>query len=100
MEEFWKSERCTYCGGTIVETRVDLHRKIKGEHILIEGIPAGTCTSCGARFYTPGVLKPLEEIIRGQQKAPRRVRVPIYSLLPFPEMILEEKIPEKTASSN
>lgn len=100
METIWESERCAYCGGTIVDTRVDLHRKIKGEYVLIEDIPAGTCTSCGARFYTTSVLKPIEEIIRGHLGTPRAVRVPVYSLLPFEHMLFEEPVSEETPSSN
>jgi YgiT-type zinc finger domain-containing protein len=78
--EFWESERCEYCDGFIVEKKVDLTRRVKGKYILIEKVPAGVCTECGTRYYAANVLKTIEEITRGRQKAKREVLVPVYSL--------------------
>lgn len=90
---FWQSEECTYCGGTIVSTHVDLHRKIKGSHhILIENIPAGVCTSCGSRFYVSDVLKTIERTIRKRQSIQRSIQVPVYSLITFPDVVVEDTV--------
>lgn len=78
--EFWEGERCEYCDGLIVEKRVDLPRKVEGKYVLIENVPAGVCTECGMRYYAANVLKIIEEIIHGRQKAEREVLVPVYSL--------------------
>ena len=78
--DFWEGETCEYCGGHIVEKRVTLHRKVRGQYVLIEHVPAGVCTRCGTRYYAANVLKTLEESIRGRQKAEREVIVPVYSL--------------------
>jgi YgiT-type zinc finger domain-containing protein len=40
MMSFWDGEQCEYCGGRIVEKRVDLHRKINGKYVLTENVPA------------------------------------------------------------
>ena len=77
---FWKGETCEYCGGELVEKRVTLHRKFKGRHVLIENVPAGVCKRCGRRNYAANVLKSVEEGIRGRQRAPRKIMVPVYSL--------------------
>ncbi|MBC8461636.1 MAG: YgiT-type zinc finger protein, partial [Deltaproteobacteria bacterium] len=69
-----------YCGGLIVEKKVDLSRKVKGKYVLIENVPAGVCTECGTRYYAANVLKTIEETIRGRRKAAREVLVPVYSL--------------------
>ena len=45
---FWEGETCEYCGGPIVDRHVSLHRKIKGQYVLIEHVPAGVCKQCGA----------------------------------------------------
>jgi hypothetical protein len=37
---FWEGEDCEYCGGRIIEKRVDLHCKINGKYVLIENVPA------------------------------------------------------------
>lgn len=77
---FWEGETCEYCDGPIVERRVTLHRQLKGEHILIENVPAGVCKQCGARYFAANVLKTINESIRGRRKAEREVLVPVYSL--------------------
>jgi YgiT-type zinc finger domain-containing protein len=77
---FWEGEICEYCGGNIVEKRVTLYRKVKGNYVIIEDVPAGVCTQCGTRYYAANVLKTIEESIRGRRKAEREVLVPIYSL--------------------
>jgi len=77
---FWEGERCEYCDGLIVEKRVALSRKVKGEYVLIENVPAGVCTECGTRYYAANVLKTVEETIRGRRKAEREVLVPVYTL--------------------
>ena len=80
MTGFWEGESCEYCGGPIAEKHVTLHRKVRGQYVLIEHVPAGVCTLCGTRYYAANVLKTLEESIRGRQKAEREVIVPVYSL--------------------
>lgn len=77
---FWEGETCEYCGGPIVEKRVTLHRKVRGQYVLIENVPAGVCTQCGTRYYTANVLKTIEENLRGRRQAEREVLVPVYSL--------------------
>lgn len=77
---FWEGETCEYCGGPIAEKHVTLHRKVRGQYVLIEHVPAGVCTRCGTRYYAANVLKTLEESIRGRQKPEREVIVPVYSL--------------------
>ncbi len=76
---FWQGETCEYCGGQIVEKRVTLYRKVKGEYIVIENVPAGVCTECGTRYFAANVLKTVEENIRGRRNADREIVVPVYA---------------------
>lgn len=78
--EFWEGERCEYCEGRIMEKRVDLPRKVAKKYVLIENVPVGVCTECGARYYAANVLKTIEEIVRRRQKATREIAMPVYSL--------------------
>ncbi len=77
---FWEGEHCEYCDGLIVEKIVELSRKVKGEYVIIENVPAGVCTERGTRYYAANVLKTIEETIRGRRKAEREILVPVYSL--------------------
>ena len=89
--ESWQGERCKYCGGRIEERRVDLHRRFKGAyHIVIENVPAGVCRACGARFYAANVLDSIEETIRSPRTSQRNIRVPVYSILPLEQVILND----------
>lgn len=78
--DFWEGETCEYCGGSIFEKRVTLHRKFKGNYILIERVPSGVCTRCGMRYFAANVLKTVEENIRGRKQAEREIVVPVYAL--------------------
>ncbi|MEM7531179.1 MAG: YgiT-type zinc finger protein [Chloroflexota bacterium] len=77
---FWKDEECEYCGGPLVDKHVTLYRSSKGAYFLFEHVPAGVCKECGTRYYAANILKRIEESIRGQQKAKRKVLVPVYSV--------------------
>ena len=77
---FLESETCEYCGGPIVEKRVTLHRKKRKRYVLIENVPAGVCTQCGARYYAANVLKTIEESVQGRWRAEREELVPVYTL--------------------
>lgn len=76
---FWEGEICEYCGGEIVEKQVTLHRKVKGQYILIENVPAGVCKLCGTRYFTANVLKTIEGV-GGRQPATREIVVPVYTI--------------------
>lgn len=77
---FWDGEECEYCGGTIIEKQVTVHRQVNGNYILFEDVPAGVCQACGTRYFAANVLKRMEESLRGQQKAMREVLVPVYAI--------------------
>ena len=77
---FWEGETCEYCNGAIVHRRVTLHRKVNGNYVLIENVPAGVCSVCGTHYYAANVLKIIEEIVRGNRQVEREVIVPVYAL--------------------
>ncbi len=81
---FWEGETCEYCDGEIVEKRVTLYRRVQGQHVLLEDVPAGVCGECGTRYYAANVLKTIEESVKGRQKAIKEVLVPVYSFWPGP----------------
>ena len=77
---FWNGEQCEYCGGPMVEKRVDLLRKVEGKYILVENVPAGVCRECGTRYYAANVLKTVKATIRGRRQAEREIPLAVYSL--------------------
>jgi len=79
-EGFFAGERCEYCGGLLVEKRVELLRKVGKQYVLMENVPAGVCTECGTRCYAANVLKRVEETLHGHCPADREIALPVYSL--------------------
>jgi YgiT-type zinc finger domain-containing protein len=77
---FWDSETCEHCGGSIEEQLVTIHRQVADRYVIVEDVPAGVCTQCGARFFSANVLKSVEVAIGGRVAPLREVAVPIYSL--------------------
>ena len=77
---FWQGEICEYCSGEIVEKRVTLTRKVKGQYVLIENVPSGVCTKCGTRYFSANVLKTVEESVRGRRHIDREIVIPVYAL--------------------
>jgi YgiT-type zinc finger domain-containing protein len=78
--EFWKDEYCEYCGGPIVEKKVDLLRKVNRKYVLFKNVSAGVCLECGTRYYAANVLKTIEARVRRSKKAEKKILMPVYSL--------------------
>ena len=57
-----------------------LTRKVKGQYVLIENVPAGICTKCGTRYFSANVLKTVEESVHGRRRADREIVIPVYAL--------------------
>ena len=76
---FWDGERCEYCGGSIVEKRVTVDRKVNSKYVLVENVPAGVCAECGMQYFAANVLKTVEESVHGRREAEQEVLVPVYS---------------------
>jgi YgiT-type zinc finger domain-containing protein len=91
---YWRGETCECCGGEIDEKRVTLHRKLKGNYVLIENIPAGVCKQCGTRHYAANVLKTVEESIRGRRNPNERC-ASLY--IPCSEPVALESGPSRRA---
>ena len=77
---FGEGETCEYCGGKIVEKFATLHRKVHGNYVLLEDVPAGVCTKCGTHYYAANVLKTTEATIHGRLQADLEILVAVYSL--------------------
>lgn len=77
IKGFWDGEKCEYCSGTIKERRVELYRHNTGRRTLFENVPAGICSSCGARYFSANVLKLLDRLRRKPDKKAKTIRIPV-----------------------
>jgi len=57
---------------------VDL--RIGDKLLVVEGVPAKVCDHCGEKVFTPAITRKLQNLVKRRRKAPRTVRVPVFSL--------------------
>lgn len=75
---------CVFCGGEVENhvTRVIIET---GDNIIIvENVPAGVCTRCGEKEFSPEVVRRLEHVRREQVAADRELRVPVVEFEAVP----------------
>ena len=74
---------CTFCGGEVEEQRIEYDYHRKGRLLIISNAPAGVCRQCGEKYFTPDVLKKMDEtyhnIFDRHQKPERVLEVPAVS---------------------
>ena len=67
---------CTFCGGEVNEQRIEYDYRRKGRLLILSNVPAGVCCQCGEKYFTPDVLKKMDEIYHGifeRHQEPERV---------------------------
>jgi YgiT-type zinc finger domain-containing protein len=67
----------------VEESRVEYDYRRRGHLLIISNVPAGVCRQCGEKYFTPDVLKKMDETyhdIFDRNKEPERVlEVPAVS---------------------
>lgn len=78
MKKQPKHDSCYYCGGRVMERRVQKVCTWGGRLIaVVDNVPAGVCEQCGERYYHSSVLKAIESMLAKQKKIARHIRVPL-----------------------
>ncbi len=47
---------CTYCGGEVVEQRIDYDYRRQKRLMVVSNVPAGVCRQCGEKYFKPDIL--------------------------------------------
>lgn len=69
--------KCPICGGSIEEATVTLPFPDQNDGIkLVQGVPAGVCSSCKEEYLTAEVAETLEKLISSQPHT--RVDTPVW----------------------
>jgi YgiT-type zinc finger domain-containing protein len=61
---------CHVCGGPMKESRVEQAYRAKDRWVVINSVPLGVCTACGARVARSDVTKRIEELIKSGRGTP------------------------------
>lgn len=70
---------CHVCGEKMRRRRITQEVWVKGELVVVEGVPAGVCRQCGERVVTAEVGRALAALLEDPQwrQHGRRMNVPI-----------------------
>ena len=68
---------CSFCGGAVKESRVELEYRHKGRLYLFKDVPAGVCQQCGERYLTATITKEIERRIRSKEKWEKTITIPV-----------------------
>lgn len=58
------NDNCMYCGGKLVEKRVNRVQEYQGKWFLVEDVPALVCEQCGEIYYTPSAHDLVLRLVR------------------------------------
>lgn len=75
---------CTYCGGEVVEKKIEYDYRREKHLMVFNNVSAGVCRQCGEKYFKPAVLKQMDKIYHDifdrRRKPKRTVTVPAVSL--------------------
>ena len=75
---------CTYCGGEVIEKKIEYDYRRDKHLIVVNNVSAGVCRQCSETYFKPEVLKKMDEFyhdIFDRHQAPQGVlNVPTVSL--------------------
>jgi YgiT-type zinc finger domain-containing protein len=75
---------CSYCGGEVIEKKIDYDYRRNRHLLVISNVPAGVCGQCGEKYFKPEILKKMDEIYHNifdrNRKPERTLTVPAVSL--------------------
>jgi len=68
---------CSFCGGEVKGSKVELDYRCKGKLYIFKGVPAGICQQYGEKYLTAEVAKEIEHRIREKEKWDKTIPVPV-----------------------
>ena len=55
---------CSFCKGKLCEGKTEFVAKVETEVILIKDVPAYICENCEEAYFTPGISRKIDEVMR------------------------------------
>jgi YgiT-type zinc finger domain-containing protein len=68
---------CYYCGGKVVEKKVEWDYRRKGRHFIFRDVPAGVCLQCGEKFFRPEISRQMDEAYQNGETKHLHVKIPV-----------------------
>jgi len=64
----------------MTEDTITVDLRVDGKLLIVEGVPAKVCRTCGEKVFSPAVTKKLQQLAKRRKKPPRTRRVPVFTL--------------------
>ena len=71
---------CEICGGEMKDELTTYTLLYQGKLIVIENVPAGVCSRCGEKFFSPDTVERLQQTVWEQQRPKQTLRTLVYDL--------------------
>lgn len=71
-------ELCDFCGGTLYSKIGPLEFRLKGELLVIEGVPAEVCNRCGQKYLSAEAEAGIEQLFKTKPGADKTISVPVF----------------------
>lgn len=68
---------CSFCGGEVKSSKVELDYRYKGKLYIFKDVPAGVCQQCNEIYLTAEVTKEIEHRIKKKEKWDNTISVPV-----------------------
>jgi len=52
---------CTFCDGEVEERHINYDYRRRDHLLVLQNVPAGVCRQCGEKYFTPEVLKRMDQ---------------------------------------
>jgi len=81
-------KRCYFCGGEIVEKKIQHIHEWGNKIIIFRELPAEVCKQCGEVYLSPEVVEKIDVATAHLSKIRKKcIEVPV---IPFPELTLAQ----------
>ena len=64
----------------MTEKTITVDLRMNEKLLIVEGVPAKVCDTCGEKVFSPAVTKKLQQLAKRRKKPARSRRVPVVSL--------------------
>jgi len=69
---------CVFCGGNVVSKKVTFIYEHGEQLLVIRGVPAEVCTTCGERTYSPEITDEIMKFAKQRFQPIKLIEVPVF----------------------
>jgi len=79
-EEAEDVKTCPFCKSDVEIKKISHVHKWGDEYYLFENVKAEVCRQCGEVFFSPEILKLMDEYVKGKKSSEKTVCIPVIKM--------------------